>query len=91
MTKEQSYDSVLDALVASAEEDAADAILAKGSMRSDEYRLGLIAWLRNQTGQSKFVTCPYQIATAKYDAFYAGVERGKAEYGRIAQRFPEVL
>lgn len=53
-----------------------EAFPAGRTPRSEEYRAGVLRYLRFALAQIP-VLCPYDTATAQADAFLAGIEEGK--------------
>lgn len=48
------------------------------SARSEEYKLGVLNCLKVRLDGEKNITCPYTTGSAQADAYYAGVEEGRA-------------
>lgn len=46
--------------------------------RSDEYKLGVLNCLKVRLDGAKNITCPYPAGSAQADAYYAGVDEGRA-------------
>ncbi len=45
--------------------------------RSNEYKLGALAYLRYRAGERDRVVCPFDAGTPHFDAFFAGVDEGR--------------
>lgn len=63
----------------------ADAALAHGDPRSREYRAGLLDVLKFKL-QGDRIECPYRAGTAQFDAYFAGNDRGFAEWRKLQQQ-----
>jgi hypothetical protein len=46
--------------------------------RSEAYRAGVLACLRTRVDGAPICACPYPAGSAERDAYYAGVEEGRA-------------
>lgn len=57
--------------------------------RSSEYKLGVLVCLQVRLDGAVGVRCPYQQGTAEADAFWSGVEEGKALSPKSVQLPPD--
>lgn len=60
-------------------EQIVEAVLSHGNKRSAEYRQGMLDALRFRL-EGQRIKCPYREGSVLFDAYFAGTERGHAEW-----------